>query len=73
MSKKLQNMINRVANHGARYYVAQSDLMEYCKAKYGFEPGDVDADDIIDRLLGGCGVPDRMDAAEFDAIMRSYM
>lgn len=73
MSKKLQSLIDRVARNGARYYDAQSELMDYCRMFYGFEPGDVDADSIIDRLLGGCGKPSTMPAKEFDDIMREHV
>lgn len=73
MSKKLQNMIDAVAFNGRLYHIALHKLMDHCIDTYGFEPGDVDADDIIDQLLGGDGLPSSMPAKEFDEIMRSYM
>ncbi len=73
MSKKLQGLIDRTAKASRSFQLANSELMEYCLEVYGFEPGDVDADAIIDGVLGGDGMPNGMSAKEFDAIMRSSM
>lgn len=68
--RKLQAMINRTAITGCSFHRAQAELNEYCREIYGREPGEVDADSIIDAVMGGCGEPDGMNAAEFDEIMK---
>jgi hypothetical protein len=69
--RKLQNLIDRTVRHGSAYYRAQTELNEFARELYGVEPGDVDADDIIDGIFGGCGEPTAMSADEFDITMRS--
>lgn len=66
---KLQSLINRAAITSAAFHRANTNLMDYCQQRYGCEPGDIDADDIIDGVLGGCGEATGMSADEFDAIM----
>lgn len=67
--RRMQRLIDACAKHGAAYFSAQAKLNELCKDKYGAEPGDVDADQIIDAVFGGCGTPSGMSAEDFDAIM----
>jgi NAD(P)H-hydrate repair Nnr-like enzyme with NAD(P)H-hydrate epimerase domain len=69
--RKLQQMIDKTVAAQNTYHVAQAKLNEWCQATYGFEPGDVDADEIIDAVFGGAGVSGGMKAADFDAIMEA--
>lgn len=66
----LQKMIDRTAKHGRAFHQAQSELNEWCREMYGQEPGDVDADGIIDCVFGGCGLPSGMPWTDFDREMR---
>lgn len=67
----LQWLITRTAEAGTTFNRMQDDLMDFCREKYGCEPGDIDADEIIDSVLGGSGECPGMDAAQFDKIMRA--
>lgn len=69
--RKLQRLINITAQAHAKAHFAENELSEFCLARYGAIPGDVDADGIIDSVLGGCGAPRGMSADEFDAEMRA--
>lgn len=68
--KKLQRMIDRTAETQRAYYEAQSALNEWCQEHYGYEAGDIDADEIIDAVFGGAGIGGGMTAARFDEVMR---
>ena len=67
--KRLQGMIDRTAKASAEFHREQAALMDWCRERYGFEPGDHDADTIIDAVLGGCGITPGMSADDFDAAM----
>lgn len=71
--KRLQRMIDRTAKASSAYYKAQAELNDWCLATYGFEPGDIDADNIIDSLFGGGGDASTMSAEEFDGTMRGEL
>jgi len=66
---KLQRMIDRTAKLNEKYHNAQKDLNDWCIDHYGQEPGDVDADGIIDALFGGCGAGSSISAESFDKEM----
>ena len=66
---KLQRMINRTVKASNAYHDAQAELNDWCRDRYGYEPGDIDADQIIDGVLGGSGNCHGMTAEEFDDIM----
>lgn len=66
----LQRLINQTVAASNAFNVANSALMDFCHIVYGHEPGDIDADEIIDGIQGGNGVASGMTAEEFDAIMR---
>ena len=68
--RRLQRLIDATAKAHAKATVAENALMDECHKLYGKTPSDVDADQIIDSVLGGCGVASGMDASEFDEIMR---
>ncbi len=68
---KLQKMINRTVDTHNAAKEAHDALMNWCSQQYGFEPGDVDADYIIDSL-GGCGVAEAIPAEQFDQIMQEH-
>lgn len=67
---ELQRLIDPTTAAANAFQREQAKLMEFCGAEYGREPGDIDADQIIDGVLGGCGESCGMDADEFDEIMR---
>lgn len=66
----LQKLIDRTVAAVTTAQEAENALCEYCLAHYGAVPGDIDADQIIDGVLGGCGIPNGMSAEDFDRIMR---
>lgn len=67
--RELQRMIDRTVKHGQAYHAAQSELSEWTRERYGREAGDIDADEIIDGVFGGSGVPSGMAAARYHRIM----
>lgn len=67
--RTLQKLIDNAAVRGAAYFHAQAALNEFCLNKYGAEPGDVDADEIIDSVFGGSGSNSGIPAERFDEIM----
>jgi hypothetical protein len=71
--RKLQALITRCAKEATRFHVAEAKLAAYVENIYGCTWADVDADSIIDRVTGGCGVSNGMNVEEFDAEMRSCM
>lgn len=68
--RQLQKLIDRTAAAVMDAHNAEAKLIEWCEARYGCGPGDVDADQIIDAVLGGCCVASGMRAEDFDAVMR---
>ncbi len=68
--KKLQTLIDRTVKAQNEFFHAQAALNDFCKERYGHEPGEVDADAIIDGVLGGCGLASSMSAKEFDMEMK---
>ncbi len=69
--RKLQVMIDRTSSASAEFFKEQAKLNDWCAEKYGYEPGDVDSDNIIDSVLGGCGAASGMRAAAFHEEMVS--
>jgi hypothetical protein len=65
----LQRMINETVKTGNAFHAAQAALNDFCREQYGVEPGDVDADEIIDSVMGGCGLSTGMKAKDFHRIM----
>ena len=72
MTKRLQSLIDRTASAVSKAYHAQEALNTYCEQRYGTTPQDLDNDEIIDLVLGGCGAAVGMTAADFeDSLIRS--
>lgn len=67
--KKLQKLIDKAVAAHTDAHIAQTALDQYTIEVYGVTSGDVDADSIIDAVEGGCGVPNGMDARDYDRIM----
>jgi len=67
--KKLQRMIDKTAAASTEFYKAQDELYNWCDQKYGYGPGDIDCDEIIDGVLGGCGQSNGMPAVKFHNAM----
>lgn len=64
--RKLQKLIDACVSAGGPWCKATANLNDYCIEAYGFEPADIDADGIIDAVLGGSGPPNGMTAEEFN-------
>jgi hypothetical protein len=62
---ELQALIDAAAAANAAAFLATTALDEYCQERWGYTPSDIDADDIIDAVLGGCGVASGMSAEDF--------
>ena len=63
---KLQKLIDRATKAHQAAFEATTALNAWCDKVYGFTAGDVDADSIIDAVLGGCGSPSGMSAEQFN-------
>jgi len=70
--RKLQRLIDKALSTGDAFKKANDALMDYSRQVYGVEPGDVDADYIIDAL-GGCGFSGCLSADDFDREMRDRL
>lgn len=69
--RELQEALNKLAAAHREAFRLQSLIAEHCVEVYGVEPGDVDNDEYIDRVAGGCGAAAAgMSADEFDRSMR---
>lgn len=68
--KQLEKTLRQLAEANSRAHMLQQAISEHCIEVYGVEPGDVDNDQFIDRVGGGCGVAGGMSADEFDQSMR---
>lgn len=68
--RRMQSLIDRAAKAVSAAHAAISALDDFTADVYGATASDVDADQIIDAVLGGSGAAPGMTAAEFDQIMR---
>jgi hypothetical protein len=68
--KRLQRLIDASVKASNAFHTTQNAVNDFCRNTYGVEPGDVDADAIIDAVFGGCGLSTGMTAREFDETMR---
>ncbi|HAT2580727.1 TPA: hypothetical protein I8273_004630 [Aeromonas hydrophila] len=68
--RELETTLNKLAAAHTEAFRLQGLISEHCLEVYGVEPGDVDNDEYIDRVVGGNGVAGGMSAAEFDRSMR---
>ena len=68
---KLQRLIDRAAETSSAHFKAITELDDFCLAHFGATPSELDADSIIDAVLGGGGVASGMKAEEFIAIMKN--
>lgn len=66
--RRLARLIDATARTASAAFKANTALMDYCRDVYGAEPGDVDADGIIDAL-GGAGDCNGLSAEEFHQTM----
>lgn len=71
--RRLQRLIDRAADASAKWHRELRALHDECQRLYGIVPGEVDADEIIDGVEGGCGQAAGMSARDFDRIMRERM
>lgn len=68
--RQLNDALHKLAVASSKAVLLQAMISEHCIEVYGVEPGDVDNDEFIDRVAGGCGVAAGMTADEFDRSMR---
>jgi hypothetical protein len=68
---KLQRLIDRAAETSSAHFKAVTELDDFCLAHFGATPSELDADSIIDSVLGGGGEAAGMKASEFIAIMQN--
>lgn len=64
-----QRLIDRCTRTANAFADAQAELLDLCRQKYGHEPGDIDAAQILDSVLGAAGKSNGMTAKEFDEEM----
>lgn len=70
--RRLQAMIDRTAKAAREFHHAQAELNDWCLDVYGVEPADINADEIIDAVMGGGGAAPGMEASAFHAIMKEH-
>jgi len=63
--RKLQGLIDRCGKAHDDAYRAQKALNNFSMEIWGVAPSDVDADYIIDAVLGGCGMSSHLPVEEF--------
>jgi hypothetical protein len=68
---KLQRLIDRAAETSSDHFKAVTALDDFCLDHFGATPSELDADSIIDAVLGGGGEAAGMKAEEFIAIMKN--
>jgi hypothetical protein len=69
--ERLQRLIDRAAEATSEHFKAVSALDAFCLSHFGTTPSDLDADSIIDSVLGGGGLASGMKAEDFIAIMEN--
>ena len=68
--RQLNDALRKLAAASSKASQLQAMISSHCIEVYGVEPGDVDNDEYIDRVAGGCGMAGGMTADEFDRSMR---
>jgi hypothetical protein len=68
----LQKLIDRCVNASNAVSKAHNDLDSFCEKNYNTTPSDIDADEILDGVMGYNGSCPGMSAKEFDNIMLKY-
>lgn len=63
--KKLQKLIDAAVKANNACHTAERALNKFCDETWGFAPADVDLDNIIDSVYGGCGGSGGMSADGF--------
>lgn len=72
-NSKLQAALDALAAANNRAKTARDKIYAHCEAVYGVTPGDVDNDEFVDAVDGGCGHCSGMLTDEFDRSMRVAM
>ena len=68
-NRELTATLKQLAEHNAAAWHLRNKLSEHCEAVYGVDPSQVDNDDFIDAVDGGCGAASGMTADEFHSSM----
>jgi len=66
---KLQAALDVLTAATNTAHAARTKIANHCIAVYGCEPGDVDYNEFIDAVDGGCGTASGMSAEAFEAGM----
>lgn len=68
--RELNEALRKLAAAHSEAFRLQNLISEHSLEVYGVEPAEVDNDEYIDRVAGGCGSAAGMSADEFDRSMR---
>lgn len=66
---ELQRTLDSLAKANARAQNLRAKIAEHCEAVWGCDPADVDFDQFIDTVDGGCGQASSMSVDDFIAGM----
>jgi len=72
-NSELQRALDSLAAANRKAQIANEKIANHCLAVYGVEPGDIDNDEFIDTVGGGCGSTSNMTVADFDKSMRKAL
>jgi hypothetical protein len=67
--KQLQAALDKLARANNAAREARDAIYGHCVAVYGVTPGEIDNDEFIDGVDGGCGTAHGMTAEEFHESM----
>lgn len=71
-NSQLTRALAQLTSANNRAFRARDKIMLHCEDVYGVTPGDVDNDEFVDSVDGGCGTGEGMTADEFhDSMIRS--
>lgn len=71
--RELQAALDALAKANSRAHIERAKIAKHCAEVYGVDPADIDNEEFIDRVDGGCGVSEGMSADEFDRSMLEHM
>lgn len=67
---QLQSVLDGLAEAHRRAHEYRALISDHCHSVYGVDPSDVNNDQFIDSVDGGCGTPTGMSVKEFERSMR---
>lgn len=72
-NKKLDSVLKELAEANAKAWRLRDILSNHCVAVYGVDPSDIDNDQFIYAVDGGCGAANGMTVEEFHKSMLDCM